>query len=216
MWTFCSRSSFAGADKHKGFQLALHVTPFCDAFDPNWEFRGFVCKGRRTGLTAYSPWVWEPRQADPSEKAAILARIEQVWDQAEAGLRSQNYSIDFAVSPSTGECWVVEVNNFLPPLSGSGLFSMDDPYDVELLRSGPFEFRVRTAPPTAADLERQIHNADGTTTRILMQPAPPALMQLLAELRRKQAEERVGAGDGREALAEGGEGEERGRADEAI
>jgi hypothetical protein len=39
------------------FNLNVHVCQFFDGFDPDWEFRGFVSKGQRTGLTAYSPWL---------------------------------------------------------------------------------------------------------------------------------------------------------------
>lgn len=43
------------------FSLDIHLAPFFEGFDPALEFRGFVAEGRRTSLTAYSPWVYDRR-----------------------------------------------------------------------------------------------------------------------------------------------------------
>jgi hypothetical protein len=74
----------------------------------------------------------------------------------------------------------VEINNFLPPLAGSGLFNYNDSADRELLLHSngprPFEFRIRTEPMQTADLE--YHNPE-TGRTIVMQPAPPHTMRFV-------------------------------------
>lgn len=71
--------------------------------------------------------------------------------QAHKSLSLDNYSIDFCFSPDLEvrregktvqlllnfqKCWVVEVNAFLPPLAGCGLFNYDDPVDRKLMLDG--------------------------------------------------------------------------------
>jgi hypothetical protein len=167
-------SSGGGSSGESG--MHAHVFEFFSGFDPDWEFRGFVANGKRTGLTVYSPWVYQQRMVEEYDR--LLEIITRLWDRVEPCIRSDNYSVDFAVSPAlNGDCWIVEINNFLPPLAGSGLFNYNDSADRQLLLHPqgvrPFEFRIRREPMTSADLE---YRNEETGRSIVMQPAPPHTM----------------------------------------
>lgn len=71
----------------------------------------------------------------------ILAKIHSVWDKIHGKIPIQNYCVDFAVQPDCSQCWIVEVNAFLPPLAGSGLFQMHVAADRDIIYNGPFTFR---------------------------------------------------------------------------
>lgn len=168
----------------RNFEINVHVTEFFSGFDPDWEFRYFVVDGQRTGLTTYNPWVFVP--AIVAHKKEIFHLIENVINKVQPKIHSQTYSIDFAVSPQLDACWVVEVNNFVPPLAGAGLFDTSSARDCTLLRTGPFEFRVRDAPVTESEMTKTHGDIrTGTSTTVQMQPAPPRLMHLIDEERRR-------------------------------
>jgi hypothetical protein len=61
-------------------------------------------------------------------------------------------------------CWIVEINAFLPPLAGCGLYRYEDLTDRKLLLEGPFSFRVRDKPATDADFV-QVLTGRETTAR---------------------------------------------------
>lgn len=138
----------------------------------------------RTGLSVYCPWVFSPNML--AKKEQILEVIFRVWDKAETRIRSENYSLDFAVSPDLSSCWIVELNNFLPPLAGSGLFDYYSPIDRHILESGPFEFRLKSTLVTTADFRREIFDGDNVPVKtVVMQPASPGLLREVANVRRK-------------------------------
>ncbi|PRP84149.1 hypothetical protein PROFUN_04140 [Planoprotostelium fungivorum] len=168
------------------WDLNVIVSEFFEGFHPDWEFRGFVSGGVRTGLTAYSPFIFERQQVE--KKADILRLIEKVWDRVDEKSRVQDYSVDFAVSPECGEgqCWVIEINAFLPPLAGSGLFSMHDAKDRDIIKNGPFEFRVKEKPIVEEDFTVvKVDEKTGRTTTVIMQPATPEVMDWVKEVRRE-------------------------------
>eukprot|EP00128_Syssomonas_multiformis_P014365 Colp12_sorted_trinity150504_noHs@33831 len=113
------------------FDLDVHVATFYDGFDPALEFRGFVVNGTRSAITAYSPWVYDERII--KNKDLVHKVITETWDQVQPRIRSDNYSVDFALSPDLKTCFIVEINNFLPPLAGCGLFVYQDDSDRAIL-----------------------------------------------------------------------------------
>jgi hypothetical protein len=133
------------------FNMDVHVHGWFPRLDPSWEFRGFFSGGKRTALTTYNPWIYVPKMV--TEKAKLLEIITQFWDKVEPKVAiADNYSIDFAVDATlNGDAWLVEVNNTLPPMAGSGLFRYADDGDRKLLLEGPFTFRTREAPWAAVD-----------------------------------------------------------------
>lgn len=166
------------------FSLDVHLAPFFEGFDPALEFRGFVADGKRTSLTAYSPWVYDKRIID--HKDTLLGLMIALWDKAQAKIQSQNFSIDFAISNELSECWLVEINNFLPPLAGCGLFNFYDEHDRAVLEGKVgFEFRIRMEPLEAQkDFVRTRTNKDtGRMTTTIMQPAPPHIMAFVDKCR---------------------------------
>ena len=173
--------------KQSAFDLKVHVFEFFSGFDPDWEFRAFMSNGSRTAITIYNPWVYSADMLNKKEQ--ILALLLEVWDKADGHIRSENYSLDFAVSPDLSACWIVELNNFLPPLAGCGVFNFYDEEDRKVLLEGPFEFRLKKAPVTEADFSRVHINADAETGQevkvtVNMQPASPDVMLYAANARR--------------------------------
>lgn len=161
------------------FAISVCVSKFFEGIDPNWEFRGFVSKGQRTGLTVYSPWVYTSVMIE--HKEAILSVILGLWERATPLVDSSDFSIDFAVTWSERHVYIVEINAFLPPLAGSGLFSMGNKDDVETIANGPFQFRVRETPVTEADFFEERVGKDGTRVTINREPAPKHVMALLRQ-----------------------------------
>jgi hypothetical protein len=168
----------------EAFDLKLHVFEFFSGFDPDWEFRAFMSDGKRTAITLYNPWVHSQQIID--QKEAILGLMYDIWDKVESRIRSANYSLDFAVAPDLSGCWIVELNNFLPPLAGCGLFDFYDINDRNTIINGPFEFRIRTAPVTESDFIRvKVDEVTGVKTTLTMQPSSPELMRFTANARRR-------------------------------
>ena len=138
----------------------------------------------RTSLTAYSPWCYDPRIVE--KKDEILALIQETWAAAaeRIGEKSLNYSLDFAVATDLSQCWIVEVNNFLPPLAGCGLFIYGDASDRAVMERGPFEFRIKEVPLRAEDFVQTTHDPKtGRSRTIVMQPAPQHLMNYMQACR---------------------------------
>jgi hypothetical protein len=182
---------FLKGDKDENFHLNLHFFPFVgqdEGFDPDWEFRGFVVNGQRTCLTIYSPWVYKPEIVENKKK--IQEKIFSLWDQVQPKIKSENYCLDFAVSVDLKNCWIVEVNNFLPPLAGCGLFKYSDiEGDRKILFEGPFEFRIKDDPIVLADFVLTTETIDKTTniknkaTTMIMRPASHQTMMWMTNLR---------------------------------
>lgn len=173
---------FCKGSKVENFNLNVHVAPFVETFDPQLEFRGFVAGGRRAALTTYSPFAYSA-QLIPRKRAA-LARITSVWDEADKRIsgKCRDYSIDFALSPDLKRCWVVEINAFLPPLAGAGLFDMQDPLDAAKVtgKSDTFEFRIREKPLVESDFRSErTDSKTGKVTVTTFHPAPPHVMEYI-------------------------------------
>lgn len=176
---------FCDGDKDATFNISVHIFEFFSGFDPDLEFRGFVSKGRRTALTIYNPWVYDETIVKNSDK--ISALILSLWDLAAVNIRSQDYSLDFAVAPDLSHCWIVELNDFLPPLAGSGLFDFHKDSDRQVIFQGPFEFRVRSTPVVKADFTREVVNQQtGERKMIIMQPETDEVMELVRAFRNAQ------------------------------
>lgn len=177
----CSKGGSEAAQS-EAFDLQIHVRAFFAGFDPEFEFRGFVVGGKRTALTAYSPWVFEPRIVE--RKDDVLAVVNRLWDQAQPCIRAEDYSIDFAVASDLSQAWIVEINAFLPPLAGCGVFDYSSPADRSVLEGvSPFEFRVCERPIVEADFRTTRVDESGKVTTMEMRPAPPHIMAMLREAR---------------------------------
>lgn len=169
-------------EKEKSFHLELHVSKFFQEFDPAYEFRGFVSQGQRTSLTIYNPWVYDEKLI--KQEADVLQRMLTLWDEVTPKIRSQNYSLDFAFSKDLQNCWIIELNNFLPPLAGSGLFKYYEERDKEIILQGPFEFRIRKTPVVVEDFSyERIEKTTGKTYKVIMQPASDEIMLFVKNLR---------------------------------
>ena len=66
-------------------------------------------------------------------------------------IRSTEYSIDFALSPDLLTVFVIEINNFLPPLAGCGLFDYYSMTDRQIIAGALFPF-VESRPYTLVSL----------------------------------------------------------------
>jgi hypothetical protein len=166
---FCSR---AGA---QAFQLDIFVHGWFPRLDPEFEFRGFVKDGKRTGLSAYNPWIYNP--VIHTQKARILEIIQALWTRVEVAIppTMRDYTIDFAVDPSlSGEAWIVELNHTLPPLAGACLFRYSDRGDRTILEHGPFEFRVLETSWDPVSEYAALKERGG---KLILLPASPAWLE---------------------------------------
>ncbi len=175
---------YCEGDKSQSFHLQLHVSAFFEEFDPAYEFRGFVSNGIRTGLTIYNPWVYDEKLIEREQ--SILSTMLTLWDTVSPKIRSENYSLDFALSKDLTKCWIIELNNFLPPLAGSGLFKYHEDIDKDIIANGPFEFRIRKTPVVESDFHyERIDKHTGKNVRVTMQPATDEIMLFVQNLRRE-------------------------------
>jgi hypothetical protein len=108
-----------------------------------YEFRGFVFNRQLTALTQYNDWLYFP--ALVARRAEIERQIRTYFDTISGVLPHQHYLIDFIVFSRT-EIKVIELNP-LTTCAGSGLFHWIN--DIERIKNGPFEMRVRTEPDPA-------------------------------------------------------------------
>ena len=118
-----------------------------------------------------------------------MAAIRRVWDEADPSIRSDNYTLDFAVSRDVSQVYIVELNNFLPPLSGSCLFEYANEHDREIIFNGPFEFRIKETPTSLQDFVHvRTDEKTGKEQTSIMQPAPPHWMLMAENIRREACE----------------------------
>ena len=65
-------------------------------------------------------------------------------------------------------------------MAGAGLYRYEHAADRQLIEEGPFEFRLKTSPATADDFVKvTVDPITGEERRMLMQPAPKPVMDLL-------------------------------------
>mmetsp|Transcript_1151 Transcript_1151/g.1869 ORF Transcript_1151/g.1869 Transcript_1151/m.1869 type:complete len:257 (+) Transcript_1151:229-999(+) len=128
------------------FNLKIAVREWCEEYETDWEFRLFVMDGEPTALTIYNDFFFDERIV--AHKAEIEKQIMQLWERVRDRIhrKSQNYCIDFALAASLEKIFIIEVNNFVAPVAGSGLFDYHKEADRKLLEEGPFSFRIRTKP----------------------------------------------------------------------
>jgi len=79
-------------------------------------------------------------------KEKIKNRILKFFEETKHLVPIDDYVIDYALDPHSQKIWIVEINN-PPPVAGQALFNWEDEKDNEIIRKGPFEFRILETPP---------------------------------------------------------------------
>ena len=119
--------------------------------DVDMEFRAFVCNNKLNAISQYNYVCHFPRLE--KMKGELENRINEFFSNVvhpRLASKFSSYVIDFAV---TGEnydkLYVIELNPFLSS-TDSSLFSWKT--DEDILRNGPYEFRINTGqvPPLRA------------------------------------------------------------------
>lgn len=169
----------------KEINLNLHISEYYMDMNPDFEFRGFCHKGKKTCLSAYNPWVYYPSIVQ--NKDLILSTITPVWDAVMALYEGDDYCLDFALSPDFTRAYLIEINNFLPPLAGSGMFNVGLASDRDIILNGPFEFRIRSSPvqPNEMIQQRRDEVTGEVVSTIQFSPAPPDVMAYVEQCRLK-------------------------------
>jgi hypothetical protein len=128
------------------FSLAIAVRQWCDDLNPDWEFRLFVMNGATTALTIYNDLHFDAVML--YNKSRIEGMILATWTDVKDDIHKHvdDYCIDFAITPDLQKIFIIEVNAFIPPIAGSGLFDYHEEADHQLLMHGPFSFRLRQEP----------------------------------------------------------------------
>ena len=96
--------------------MSVAVRQWCEDVNPDWEFRLFVRAGEATALTVYNDFFFSQKMLDQREELQKL--IMGYWDEVkdDIHINSKDYCIDFAVTPDLCKCYIIEINNFLPPV----------------------------------------------------------------------------------------------------
>mmetsp|Transcript_41733 Transcript_41733/g.69710 ORF Transcript_41733/g.69710 Transcript_41733/m.69710 type:complete len:146 (-) Transcript_41733:619-1056(-) len=104
--------------------------------------------GEPTALTIYNDFFFDERIV--AHKAEIEKQIMQLWERVRDRIhrKSQNYCIDFALAASLEKIFIIEVNNFVAPVAGSGLFDYHKEADRKVLRSVHVLQKGRIHPPS--------------------------------------------------------------------
>jgi hypothetical protein len=105
-----------------------------------YEFRGFVFNRQLTAVTQYNDWLYYPPMI--ARRQEIEQQIRTYFEKICNTLPHQHYLIDFIIFSET-EIKVIELNPFTT-FAGSGLFHWIN--DIEQIKNGPFEMRIRTEP----------------------------------------------------------------------
>jgi hypothetical protein len=199
------------------------------AFNPFYEFRGFCSNGQMTALTIYNPWIYDPILIQ--KKSQIFELILNLWKKIRILYHGKDYCLDFALNDELTEVYLIEINAFLPPLAGSGLFDMTKEKDRNIIKFGTptpilgedpnqdnetshttdrtnqeIVFRLREEYVT--EKEMRVEKVDPVTRKrswITYAPAPDAIMKYILKCRK----EAVG-------LVEDEKEEKRGKDIEAI
>jgi hypothetical protein len=122
--------------------INLHLVEYFSGFDPNYEFRGFCSNGKMTSLSIYNPWIYDPILLVNKEK--IFRMIVDLWKKIALLYPGKDYCLDFAFNSDLTQLYLIEINAFLPPLAGSGLFNFYSPEDRNIILYG-----ARQHPGTA-------------------------------------------------------------------
>jgi hypothetical protein len=104
---------------------------------PEYEFRGYVWKGKLTGLSHYYKFLYVKELVKNKEK--ILQLIHSFWSKLEFGL--EDYVIDFYVDLAAQKVIVIELNPFCDATS-SALFNWDEDRNI-LCGDAATVFRLR-------------------------------------------------------------------------
>lgn len=106
------------------------------------EFRAFVHKRQ---LNALSQYCYYQYFADlVSNKLQIQQKILDFFAKIKDLIPHENYVIDFAIV-NNDRVLIIELNPFFGD-TGACLFSWREPKDVNIMKNGPFEFRVLEKP----------------------------------------------------------------------
>lgn len=136
------------------------------------EFRGIVWNGSLNALGQYYHPLMFPEMLNQKDriKDDLLAVFEEIRPAlVEAGFT--NFIIDFGwLGPN--QVKVIELNPFDGVALGcfpasTGLFRWDDERDREIIKNGPFEFRLRTEPLSDQELKIKLN----TSWRDVIAPA---------------------------------------------
>jgi hypothetical protein len=103
-----------------------------------YEFRGFVFNRQLTAVTQYNDCMLFAEMV--AKRGEIECQIREYFEKICPALPHQHFLIDFIVF-SGKEIKVIELNPFTT-YAGSGLFHWVE--DIERIKNGPFEMRVRT------------------------------------------------------------------------
>jgi hypothetical protein len=122
--------------------ISIVLRKFCAELKPEWEFRGFVWQFELQAVSQLYKWLHVP---EISKKRSVLPReIQSFYDSEVSFLIPSdlpNFIIDFVYID--GQWKVIELNRW-DRMTGAALFSWQD---EERLKSGPFMFKIVSAPP---------------------------------------------------------------------
>lgn len=130
-------------------QNQIIIRQWQDSIDITGEYRGFVWNGALNAICPYYHWFyWEELLKKELE---IKKNIEEFFEKEIKNTlkvsKLMNCQIDFAILPNN-KVLLIEINPFDGKVLGSfpvstGLFSIDNAKDLEIIQNGPLELRLR-------------------------------------------------------------------------
>ena len=140
------RFDLASALKYKKEKFAQNVVlRKWIPIDVDMEFRGFVFNNSLNALSQYNHFIFFERLVQ--KKDILQQRILDFFDNRikEKLGKYEGYIVDFAVcGVNLDKIYVIELNPFMSTTE-PGLFSWKT--EMEKLKNGPFEFRIRSEKP---------------------------------------------------------------------
>eukprot|EP01126_Amoeba_proteus_P051453 TRINITY_DN6143_c0_g1_i1.p1 TRINITY_DN6143_c0_g1~~TRINITY_DN6143_c0_g1_i1.p1 ORF type:complete len:391 (+),score=58.23 TRINITY_DN6143_c0_g1_i1:81-1175(+) len=105
------------------------------------EFRAFVFKNKLNAISQYDHYGVFPNLSKIKDR--VQNKILDKWNEVHELIGEDSYVIDFGYLPEKDCVCVIELSPFLD-CTGPACFRWSIPEDREILRNGPFEFRLNS------------------------------------------------------------------------
>jgi len=128
------------------FEMNIVFRQWNTDLQPEKEFRAFLSNGKLTCITQYYSKLYVP--SFKKKEQQIKDKLVTYFNSIQQDIPLKNYALDMALLEGD-KVVIVELNPFAPH-AGTSLFDWANPKDQEIVKSGPFEFRVLNALPKDA------------------------------------------------------------------
>lgn len=128
------------------------------------EFRGFVWEGNLNAICPYYHWFYFNELIGQEEKIKLLiSTLYETEIKPKLSKTLINCQIDFAIF-GNDDVKIIEINPFDGKNLGSfpistGLFLIDNKNDLEIIKNGPLQIRLRKHPLSDSELKFRLESS---------------------------------------------------------